>query len=297
MTTTPFRSGFAAIVGRPNVGKSTLLNRLVGEKIAITSDKPQTTRNRIKGILNLPGAQAVFIDTPGVHAARSKLNRFMVEEAAAAVREVDAVIYLVDATVPLSPQEELLLDLLKDAGAPVLLAVNKLDAAGAAKGQRLLDEVGGKYPFRDRFLISAATGEGVDRLAAAVIGLLPEGPCYFPDDILTDVPERFIAAETVREKIFRLTREEVPYSVAVDIERFSERDNGTVEISAVITVERDSQKGIIIGKGGEMLKQVGREARLELEGLLDTRIFLQLFVRVRKDWTENERMLKEFGYR
>jgi GTPase len=294
--TKEFRSGFVAIIGRPNVGKSTLLNRILGEKIAITSEKPQTTRNRIRGIHTVPGAQVIFIDTPGVHAARSRLNRFMVEEAAAAVQEVDAVLYLVDASVPLSPQEELLLALLRKGVAPVLLVVNKVDAAEGSRVRELLETTSAKYPFRGVHAVSAATGEGVEPLVDEVISLLPEGPCYFPDDILTDTPERVIAAEIVREKVFRLTRDEIPYSVAVEVESFTERENGTIAIAAVVTVERDSQKGIIIGKKGEMLKTIGREARLEIEGLLGTKVYLELFVRVRKDWTENQRMLKEFGY-
>jgi GTPase len=295
--TKPFRSGFVAIIGRPNVGKSTLLNRVVGEKIAITSEKPQTTRNRIRGICNLPGTQIVFIDTPGIHAAKSRLNRFMVEEAVSSLKEVDAVLYLVDASVPLSPQEELLLDLVRKCDAPVLLVVNKIDAAAEPTVAELLKTVSGKYGFRSVTAVSAATGDGVDRLLQEVVSVLPEGPCYFPDDILTDIPERFIAAEIVREKVFRLTRDEIPYSVAVEVESFKERENGVVAISAVITVERDSQKGIVIGKKGEMLKTIGRDARLEIEGLLGTKVFLELFVRVRKDWTENDTFLKEFGYR
>ena len=292
----PFRSGFVAIIGRPNAGKSTLLNRILGEKIVITSDKPQTTRNRVQGIHNLPGYQIIFIDTPGIHAARSRLNRYMVDEAMAALKEVDAVIFLVDAAAPLESQETLGAELFDGSGPPVILALNKTDLVAEERILALLARFGAMPAFRDFVPLSAATGAGVDRLMGVVSSLLPEGPLYFPDDILTDVPERFVAAEIVREKVFRLTHEEIPYSVAVTVESFKERENGVVAISAVVTVERDSQKGIIIGRGGEMLKRIGSEARREIEDLLQTRVFLDLFVRVRKNWTDNPALLKEFGY-
>ena len=297
MPDNPFRSGFVAIIGRPNVGKSTLLNRILGEKIVITSDKPQTTRNRIKGIHNIPKAQIIFIDTPGIHRAKSLLNKFMVEEALASVKEVDVILFLVEADLPTGNREAQILQVLAAVKAPVFLVLNKIDLVAKAA---LLEQIAGYsqlYPFKEIIPVSAANGDGVERLVESVCHYLPEGPVYFPDDILTDVPERFIVAEIIREKIFRLTRDEVPYAVAVEVESFKERPDGTlIAIAAAINVERDSQKGIIIGKKGAMLKKIGMEARREIEQLLDTKVFLELFVRVRKEWSENPRLLKELGY-
>jgi len=293
----PFRSGFVSIIGRPNVGKSTLLNRILGEKIAITSDKPQTTRNRIQGIYNQPDRQVVFIDTPGIHQAKSLLNKYMVETARASIQEVDVIVLLVEAGDLPCKQEAFVLDLLRGVATPVILVINKVDTL---KKELLLERIAsyaGLFPFREIMPISALTGDGVERLLEVVGKLLPEGPPYFPDDILTDVPERFIAAEIIREKIFRLTRDEVPYSVAVEIESFKEREDGTlISIAAAINVEKDSQKGIIIGRKGELLKKIGTLARKDLERLLQSKVYLELFVRVRSEWSESARMLKEFGY-
>lgn len=292
-----FRSGFVSIIGRPNVGKSTLLNRIVGEKVAITSDKPQTTRNRVHGISNRTGAQIVFIDTPGIHNPRSSLNRYMVDTALAATKGVDVIFFLVDAGTASAGRETQILDVLRDAEMPVILVLNKIDLMEKELLLRKISEFQAVYSFTETVPISALTGDGVDRLVDVASRYLPEGPRYFPEDILTDQPERFVAAEIVREKVFRLTRDEVPYSVAVIVESFKEReDGGLISISATINVERDSQKGIIIGKRGEMLKRIGTEARKDLEQLLGCRIFLELFVRVRKDWSESRRMMKEFGY-
>jgi GTP-binding protein Era len=297
MTDEGFRSGFVAIVGRPNVGKSTLLNRIIGEKLVITSDKPQTTRNRIQGIHNMQGGQIVFIDTPGIHEARSRLNRFMVEEAGAALEGVDAVVILVDATARPAAQLELVAQRLSRTTVPIILAVNKIDLVQPAQLLAALAEYGSLLSCREIIPVSAASGEGVDRLLQLILPLLPVGPAYFPDDILTDVPERFVVAEIIREKVFRHTGDEIPYAVAVNIEKFKEReDGGLISISAVITVERDSQKGIVIGRRGEKLKKIGTLARVDIEQLLGTKVFLELFVRVRKDWTENTQMLKELGY-
>ncbi len=297
VTDKAFRSGFVSIIGRPNVGKSTLLNRILGEKIVITSDKPQTTRNRIKGIHNTPGAQIVFIDTPGIHRAKSLLNRYMVDEALASLREVDVILFLVEADQPAGSQETLVLEVLGGAAAPVILVLNKIDLVPK---ESLLERIAGYaslYPFKEIVPVSALSGDGVERLVACVEGYLPEGPVYFPDDILTDLPERFLVAEIIREKVFRLTRDEVPYAVAVEVESFKERPDGSlISITAAINVERDSQKGIIIGKKGAMLKKIGMEARREIEQLLDAKVFLELFVRVRKEWSENPRLLKELGY-
>lgn len=293
-----FRSGFVAIIGRPNVGKSTLLNCILGEKLVITSDKPQTTRNRIQGIHNVAGGQIVFIDTPGIHKGRSRLNRYMVDEAGAALEGVDVVLFLVDATAKPVQQFELLQERLGRIDAPVILIVNKIDLISREQLILKLAEYGKLHNFREIVPLSAAKGEGVDRLDRLILPLLPEGPAYFPDDILTDAPERFVVAEIIREKVFRHTGDEIPYAVAVNVEEFDEgeEENGLIRISAVISVERETQKGIVIGKHGAMLKKVGTLARKEIEQLLGARVFLELFVRVRKDWTGNKNMMKELGY-
>ena len=297
MPVKPFRSGFVSIIGRPNVGKSTLLNSIMGEKIVITSDKPQTTRNRIKGIHNIPGAQIVFIDTPGIHRATSMLNRYMVDEALASIREVDVILFLVEADAPAGSQESLILDLFAEVTTPVILVINKIDLVPKSALLESMERYARLYPFREIIPVSALSGDGVESVVTSVYSYLPEGPLYFPDEILTDLPERFIVAEIIREKVFRLTRDEVPYSTAVEVESFKERQDGSlIAIAAVINVERDSQKGIIIGRKGDMLKKIGMQARREIEHLLDTKIFLELFVRVRKDWSENRQMLKELGY-
>ncbi len=297
MSDKPFRSGFVSIIGRPNVGKSTLLNRILGEKIVITSDKPQTTRNRIQGIHNVPDAQIVFIDTPGIHQARSRLNKYMVEVAVSAIREVDLILFLVEANQKPGEQEQEIIDVLAGATAPVFLVINKVDLTEKGAVLERIAAYKDLFPFREIVPVSAGTGDGVEYLVELVRKALPEGPVYFPDDILTDVPERFIAAEIIREKVFRLTRDEIPYATAVEVDSFKEReDGGLVSIAATITVERDSQKGIVIGKKGAMLKKIGSASRVEIEKLLNTKVFLELFVRVRKDWSEDERMLKELGY-
>lgn len=296
MTKEQFHSGFVSIIGRPNVGKSTLLNRILGDKIVITSDKPQTTRNRIQGIHNLPDCQIVFIDTPGIHRAKSRLNKYMVDVALSSIKEVDVILFLVEADAKPANQEEMILGALANAEAPVVLVINKVDLVAKEILLEKIATYSSLYPFSEVIPLSALNGDGVDRLIQIVRGMLPEGPAYFPDDILTDLPERFIVAEIVREKIFRLTHDEVPYSVAVVVESFKERADGLISISAVINVERDSQKGIIIGKKGELLKKIGIQARREIEELLDARVFLELFVRVSREWSENKQMLKEFGY-
>ena len=292
-----FRSGFVSIIGRPNVGKSTLLNRIIGEKIVITSDKPQTTRNRIKGIHNIPGGQIIFIDTPGIHRATSMLNRFMVEEAVAASSDVDVILCLVEGGGEAGGQEDLVLDLLAEVKTPVLLVINKVDRVPKEGLLKAIDRYAKRYPFMEIIPVSALTGDGVERIVPAVCRYLPEGPRYFPDEILTDLPERFLVAEIVREKVFRLTRDEIPYSVAVEVESFKERPDGSlISIAAVINVERESQKGIVIGKKGEMLKKIGMQARRDIEQLLAVKVFLELFVRVRREWSENPKMMKELGY-
>jgi len=296
-----FKSGFVAIIGRPNVGKSTLLNAILGEKIAIVSKKPQTTRNKIRGIKNIENAQIIFLDTPGIHTAKGYLNKFMVKEALSALEDVDCIIYMVEAAREVIEEELFIIENFKkvapDGQPPVILCINKTDMAEKNKLLPLIDQYSRLYAFKEIIPLSAAKGEGVDELLKLIIQLLPEGPKYFPEDILTDLPERFVAAEIVREKVFEFTKQEIPYSTAVVVDRFKENpQKKLVSISATINVERDSQKGIIIGKKGSMLKQIGTRARIDIERLLGTKVFLELFVKVQKDWTKDKKMLKEFGY-
>lgn len=291
-----FRSGFVAIIGRPNVGKSTLLNSIVGQKIAITSPKPQTTRNRILGIQNLANAQILFVDTPGIHEARSPLNRYMVDQARAACLDVDVVLWLVEADRPVD-RDPMIPKLLEKSKRPVLLVINKIDKVAKEQLLPIIDAYRQICPFASILPISAIKGDGVQQLMNELPGLLPEGPQYFPDDQLTDVPERFIVAEMIREQILMRTKDEVPYGVAVLVERFQENPaRNMVGIDAVINVERDSQKRILVGKGGSMIRQIGQSSRKEIERMLGVKVHLELFVRVQKNWTQSGRMMKEFGY-
>ena len=292
-----FKSGFIAIAGRPNVGKSTLLNAIVGEKLAITSSKPQTTRNRITGIRNTDDGQFIFLDTPGIHRAKTPLNRYMVKEATSAFGEVDLILLLVEADRGFDPDDGLILESLPASGAPAFLVINKIDLVGKPKLLPLIDRFRGLYDFREIVPVSAATGDGVGLLLDLIRDAMPEGPKLFPDDMFTDNSERFIAAEIVREKILQLTHREIPYATAVTVDSFKEdEEKNRIRIAATITVEKDSQKGILIGKGGRMLKEIGTQSRLEMEKFFAAKIFLELFVRVRKDWTKDAKWLKEFGY-
>lgn len=290
-----FKSGFVSIIGRPNVGKSTLLNAIIGEKIVITSDKPQTTRNRIQGIHNIPSGQIVFIDTPGIHTGRSRLNKSMVDVARSAISGVDLLLLVVDATA--QADAEFIHDILKNVKTPVVLVLNKIDLLSDKNLvlKKIADWVQ-LHPFKEIIPISAGRSDGVEHLVSVISGYLPEGPAMFPDDILTDMPEKFVVAEMIREKVFRLTHDEIPYSTAVVVESFIERENGVIAISAAIMLERATQKGIVIGHKGEMLKKIGSQARQDIERLLDTRIFLELFVKVVENWSERPSKLRELGY-
>ncbi len=293
----PFRSGFISIIGRPNVGKSTLLNVILGEKVSIVSSKPQTTRNRIRGVKNLEDCQIVFIDTPGIHRARGIFNEYMVKEAIRALSDVDGVVFMVEAGVPPGDAERMIMENLSGIKVPVILAINKIDRVKKEALLPLMDEYSGMFNFNTIVPISAINNDGVDILITAIREILPEGPRYFPEDIITDQPERFIVAEIIREKVFIFTRQEIPYAVAVVVDGFREdEEKNLIHIMATINVERDSQKGIIIGRGGQMLKRIGTSARKEIEGLLGARVYLELFVRVKKEWTKDKRALREFGY-
>ncbi|MEQ9618049.1 MAG: GTPase Era [Deltaproteobacteria bacterium] len=290
-----FRSGFIAVIGRPNVGKSTLINVVVGEKIAAVSEKPNTTRNRILGIKNMPDAQLVFLDTPGIHKARGKLGKAMVHTAMSAVQEADVILTMVEVKEPFGRGDSFIIESLPK---PSILVINKIDTVKKGEILRIIDESG---KFEGKFLevipISAVNADGIDDLLKTIVKYLPEGPKYFPEDMITDQPERFLAAELIREKIFRLTHEEIPYKTAVAIEEFKDvPEKKLVRISALVYVERKNHKGIIIGKKGEMLKEIGTQARADIERILGSRVFLEIWVKVSEKWTERENLIRDFGY-
>ncbi len=292
-----FHAGFIALVGTPNAGKSTLLNRMLGEKISITSRKPQTTRNRILGVVHRPQSQLVFIDTPGVHKTNQPLNVRIVDTALSTLGDVDLVLLLADPLRPERTAENFLLARLAEASKPVVLAVNKIDRVGPDQLIEILDGWSRRMAFRQIVPISALQGTQVDQLLQVMESLLPAGPPFFAEDMLTDSAERFIVAEMIREKVFRLTGEEIPYATAVTVDAFKETRKGKmVRLTATIHVERDSQKGMVIGRGGKKLKQIGQAAREDIEKLLGVRVFLELFVRVQKNWTRDTRALRKFGY-
>ncbi|AUS27620.1 GTPase Era [Paenibacillus polymyxa] len=291
-----FKSGFVAIVGRPNVGKSTLMNHVIGQKIAIMSDKPQTTRNKIHGVYTTEDTQIVFLDTPGIHKRQSKLGDYMNQTAFNTLGEVEAVLFLIDAAEGLGGGDRFIAEQLKQVKTPVILVLNKIDRIEPEALLPLIEQYRKLYDFAEIVPISAKMGNNVNTLLDQIQKYLPEGPQYYPDDQITDHPEQFVIAELVREKILHMTREEVPHSIAVMIEDMKVQDNGVVHIMAVIFVERDSQKGIIIGKQGAMLKEVGKQARQDIQNLLGSKIFLELWVKVKKDWRNQERVLRDLGF-
>lgn len=291
-------SGFVSLVGRPNAGKSTLMNKLIGEKIAITSQKSQTTRNKIMSILNTQNAQIIFWDTPGIHKAQHKLGDYMVKTALETLDEVDVVLFVVDATQKRGAGEEYIYNILREIKHPVILVINKIDKlANKDEILKTITYYTKDFNFAAVVPVSALKDNDFQDLTQEIEKHLPIGPNYFDEDVLTDQPERVIAAEIIREKILRLTQDEVPHSVAVEILSFKERDNGTIYISGNIYTERDSQKGILIGAKGSMLKRIGALAREDLEKLLATKVFLELWVKVRSDWRNNSKALKELGYK
>lgn len=292
-----FKSGFVSIIGRPNVGKSTLLNRILGQKIAIASNKPQTTRNRILGIHNIPGAQILFIDTPGIHRASGKLNRYMVDQAMSACSGVDLILYVVESTDRVGVEDDFILEVLGKGGVPVVLVINKIDLLPKERLLALMDAYSKRFAFCEIIPVSGQSGENVERMLSLIPSYLKEGPQYYPDDMITDLPERFIVAEMIREQVLKQTRDEIPYRVATLVESFEEKpEKDLVVINAVVIVERDSHKGILVGKKGEKIRSIGKAARVDIERMLGTRVFLELFVKVQKNWTESDRLLREFGY-
>jgi len=293
---TDFHSGYVSIIGRPNVGKSTLLNSILSEKIAIVTKKPQTTRNRIIGIKTLPEAQIIFIDTPGIHIPKHKLDEVMVRTAMEALKEVDVILFMVEPHKP-GKGEKAIIDLLKKVRTPVFLLINKIDTVRKPEILPLIDHFKELYLFKEIIPVSALTQDGIGLLIERICKYLPSGPMYYPEDLVTDQLERFMVSEIIREKIMDMTEEEVPHSVAVEVAGWNEREDGLISISGNIYVERESQKGIIIGKKGIMLKSIGSAARVDIENLLNTRVFLELWVKVKKDWRNDKRLLHELGYK
>ncbi|MTS81110.1 GTPase Era [Phascolarctobacterium faecium] len=290
-------SGFAAIVGRPNVGKSTLTNGLIGEKIAIMSDRPQTTRNKIMCIMNTDNAQIMFLDTPGIHKPQHKLGQYMVRAAESTLHEVDVVLFVVDVSEKRGAGEDYILEQLRRVKTPVILVANKIDKL-ADKGKLfgIIESYTKDFAFAAVVPVSALQDTEFPGLVSEITRYLPEGPAYFPDDMITDQPERIIAAEMIREKVLRSTRDEVPHSIAVEIDEFKVRDNDDIYIRANIFVERESQKGIVIGAKGSLLKKIGEQARRDIESLLGNKVFLDLWVKVKPDWRNKDKALKQFGY-
>jgi GTP-binding protein Era len=297
-----FRSGFVTLVGRPNVGKSTLLNRLVGQKVSIVSDRPQTTRNQIRGVLALPDGQVVFIDTPGIHKPRTELGRRLNQRSLDTLSAVDVACFLIEANRPIGAGDQFIARVLADLPTPVILVVNKVDATGRGEvAAHLAQAAEGLGDFAAYVPLSALTGDGTEALVAEIAARLPEGPRYYPDDVVTDQPDTLLAAELLREKLLAVAREELPHSLAVTVEEIEERpDSGDrpplLAVRAIVRVERDSQKGIVIGRGGAVIKEAGTAARKELEALLGARVHLETHVKVDKDWQRRPEALDRLGY-
>ena len=293
-----FKSGFVTLIGRPNVGKSTLMNHLIGQKIAITSDKPQTTRNRIQTVYTDERGQVIFLDTPGIHKAKNKLGEYMVKVAKETLNEVDVVLWLVEPTTYIGAGEQHIIEQLEKVKTPVILVINKIDTVKKEDIMAAIETYQSKYSFAEIVPVSAKKKENTDRLMELVYKYLPYGPMYYDEDTVTDQPERQIAAELIREKALRLLGEEVPHGIAVTIEKMRERADGSmVDIEATIVCERDSHKGIIIGKQGAMLKKIGTKAREEIERLFEYKVNLKLWVKVKKDWRDSDILMKNYGYR
>jgi len=291
------KSGFVSIIGRPNVGKSTLINTLIGSKIAIVSEKPQTTRTRIQGILTSDEGQIVFIDTPGIHKPKHLLGEYMLKVSTRSFNEVDLIYYMTDASRPFGAGEQFIIEQLKSAQVPVFLLVNKIDLVGEEAVKEFVKPFYNEMNFTELIPISAVQGTNLSTLLNKTFQYLVEGPQYYPEDDLTDQPVSFIVAELIREKALILTRDEVPHSLAVEVEEFKNQGAGKVYVRAVIHTERDSQKGIIIGKNGQMLKKIGEQSRTDIEKMLGSSVYLDLWVKVKKNWRDNENNLNQLGYR
>ncbi|MBS4762301.1 GTPase Era [Carnobacteriaceae bacterium zg-ZUI252] len=292
-----FRSGFVAIVGRPNVGKSTLLNRVLGQKIAIMSDKAQTTRNKIQGVYTDKQAQIIFMDTPGIHKPKHALGEFMLDAAYSSLKEVELVLFLINAGEPIGRGDRFIIERLKQQKTPVFLIINKIDLVHPDELFTIIETYQKEMEFAQIVPISALQGNNVDHLLETIKGYLPVGPQYYPADQVTDHPEYFVVSEFIREKVLQLTKEEVPHSIAVVVDQMQKNEQGKVHVYATIIVERASQKGIVIGKGGKLLKEIGTRARRDIENLLGEKVFLELWVKVQKDWRDKQSMLDDYGYK
>ncbi|MBU5213453.1 GTPase Era [Heyndrickxia oleronia] len=293
-----FKSGFVSIIGRPNVGKSTYINRVIGQKIAIMSDKPQTTRNKVQGVLTTNDSQIILIDTPGIHKPKHKLGDFMMRVATNTLKEVDLILFMINAVEGYGKGDEFIIEKLKTVRTPVFLVINKIDQVHPDDLLKIIEKYKELYDFAEIIPISALEGQNTERLLEQIKEYLPEGPQYYPADQITDHPERFIVSELIREKVLHLTREEVPHSIAVVIEKMQKKqESETIHVMAAIIVERSSQKGIIIGKQGSMLKEVGKRARIDIENLLGSKVYLELWVKVQKDWRNKITQLRDFGFR
>ena len=294
-----YKSGFVSIVGRPNVGKSTFSNRVIGQKIAIMSDKPQTTRNKVQGVLTQENSQTIFIDTPGIHKPKHKLGEFMLKVSRNALKEVDIIMFMVNAEQKIGKGDEFIIEMLEGNKTPVFLVINKIDQVHPDELAGIIDSYKDKFNFAEIIPISALQGNNVETLLSTIEKYLPEGPQYYPADQITDHPERFIISELIREKVLHTTREEIPHSIAVVIDKIKrdEENENMIRVQATIMVERDSQKGIVIGKKGALLKKVGTEARKDIEMLLGSKVFLELWVKVQKDWRNKQTHLRDFGFR
>ena len=292
-----FKSGFVSIIGRPNVGKSTLLNRIVGQKVAIMSDVPQTTRNKIRGVVTSDDSQIVFIDTPGIHKPQTRLNDFMLKSAYSTFNEVDLVLFMVNAAEKRGAGDNFILEKLKNLRTPKFLVINKIDQVKPEELLKIIMDYTSDNEFNEVIPISAIQGNNVDEMMVTIKKYMPEGPQFYPDDQVTDHPEYFVVSEFIREKILQLTKEEVPHSVAVVVESMLRNEDDKVHVHATIIVDRTSQKGIIIGKGGKMLKEIGVRARRDIEAMLGDKIYLELWVKVQKDWRDKQSYLQDYGYR
>lgn len=293
-----FKSGFVTLIGRPNVGKSTLMNRLIGQKIAITSNKPQTTRNRIQTVYTCEEGQIIFLDTPGIHKAKNKLGEYMVTVAERTLKEVDVVLWLVEPTTFIGAGERHIAEQLRDIDTPVILVINKIDTVEKNEILKFIDAYKDIVDFKEIVPVSALKGENTEELIKVMFEFLEEGPCFYDEDTITDQPERQIVAEMIREKALRNLNDEIPHGIAVVIEQMHERKTGNIiDIEATIICERNSHKGIIIGKQGAMLKKIGSQARKDMENLLDCRVNLKLWVKVKKEWRDSDFLMKNFGYR
>lgn len=292
-----FKSGFVTIVGRPNVGKSTLLNEIMGEKLSIVSNKPQTTRNNIQTILTGEDYQIVFVDTPGIHKPKHKLGEYMVNSAKDSIKEVDLVLFLINPDEEIGRGDKFIIETLKNQKAPVFLVVNKIDEFTQDRVAKTLQMYSSEFEFKEIIPISALKGKNVDRLIELMVNEMPEGPKYYPDDMITDVQEKFVVSEIVREKALRTLREEIPHGIAVDVIQMKQAPNGTYHIEVDMICEKDSHKGIIIGKNGQSLKKIGETARYEIERFLRAKVNIKIWVKVRKEWRDNQNLLKELGYK